>query len=133
MPLNPLSSKDKREYRQALRQAQITGDVSEFVRIADRNAEKANSIPLFIKRAESKIEEKDKLDSEHITYEENERRKKGLEYWLPVEKREEKEFDLVNKKIKSKKADWLGTWLERFTIKGTWDLSRERNEKDDWL
>ena len=101
MPLNPLSSKDKREYRQALRQAQITGDVSEFVRIADRNAEKANSIPLFIKRAESK--------------------------------REEKEFDLVNKKIKSKKADWLGTWLERFTIKGTWDLSRERNEKDDWL
>ena len=50
-----------------------------------------------------------------------------------AEKKEQLEFDLVVKKTKEKKGDWLGTWLHKFTEKGTWDLSRFRNEKDDWL
>lgn len=47
--------------------------------------------------------------------------------------KEQLEFDLVVKKTKEKKGDWLGKWLEKFTEKGTWDLARFRNEKDDWL
>lgn len=49
------------------------------------------------------------------------------------EQKEEKELALVKEKTKAKDADWLGKWIEKFTERGTWDLSRFRNEKDDWL
>lgn len=51
----------------------------------------------------------------------------------PAVEREEREYRLIEKKIKEKKADWLGTWLSKFSEKGTWDLTRYRNKKDDWL
>jgi hypothetical protein len=47
--------------------------------------------------------------------------------------KEKKEFDLVKEKTRAKEGDWLGKWLEKFTEKGTWDLARFRNEKNDWL
>lgn len=49
------------------------------------------------------------------------------------EKKEQKEFEIVSKKIKEKDLNWLDRWVGKFTEKGTWDLARFRNEKYDWL
>ena len=49
------------------------------------------------------------------------------------EAKEEKEFQVVSKKVKEKDAGWLDKWVGKFKEKGTWDLARFRNEKDDWL
>lgn len=49
------------------------------------------------------------------------------------EDREQKEFEIVSQKIKEKELGWLDKWVGKFTEKGTWDLARFRNEKDDWL
>lgn len=52
---------------------------------------------------------------------------------MAKELKELKEHRLVKEKIKEKKADWLGVWLKKFSEKGTWDLARYRDEKNDWL
>lgn len=48
-------------------------------------------------------------------------------------KSEQREFDLVSKKVKEKKGDWLGGWLRKFSEKGDFWLGREKSKKDDWL
>lgn len=47
-------------------------------------------------------------------------------------KREEKEFQKVEKAIEEKKADWLGKWLQKFSVEGEFWL-REKKGKDNWL
>lgn len=49
------------------------------------------------------------------------------------EKKELKEFELISKKTKEKDTNWLDKWIQKFSEKGTWDLARFRNEKNDWL
>jgi len=48
------------------------------------------------------------------------------------EKSEEKEYRKVAKAVKEKKADWLGRWLQKFSVEGTFWL-KEKKEKNNWL
>lgn len=48
-------------------------------------------------------------------------------YW----DREEKEYQKVQKAIKEKKGDWLGKWLEKFSIEGDfWSKEKKGKIKD---
>jgi hypothetical protein len=47
--------------------------------------------------------------------------------------KEFKEFFIVSDKGEKKEKKWIEKWLQLFAEKGTWDLSKYRNEKDDWL
>lgn len=49
-----------------------------------------------------------------------------------IEKREKKEYLLAQKKIRERDFDWLGRWLQKFSVEGAFFL-RERREKNNWL
>lgn len=52
-----------------------------------------------------------------------------------IEADDELEIIKIKEKIKEKDADWLGRWLQRFSIEGDfWGKEkREKNKKENWL
>ncbi len=52
-----------------------------------------------------------------------------------MEDKTELEIKKIKEKIKEKDADWLGRWLQKFSIEGDfWSKEkRERFKKKDWL
>lgn len=49
--------------------------------------------------------------------------------------REEREYQKVQKAIREKKGDWLGKWLEKFSVEGDfWSKKKKGKTKNsDWL
>lgn len=72
------------------------------------------------------------VDVEEIKVWEKEREKEKL---IGIHEREEAEYRKVEKKIKEKDADWLGKWLQKFSVEGDFFLKekREKIKKDDFL
>jgi len=48
-------------------------------------------------------------------------------------RQEEREFRKVREAVKEKKGDWLGKWLQKFSIEGDFWLREKRAGKKDWL
>lgn len=46
-------------------------------------------------------------------------------------RKEEELFERVQKAVKEKDKDWLGKFLQKFSIEG--DFWGKENKKDDWL
>lgn len=49
--------------------------------------------------------------------------------------KEEKEYQKVMRAVKEKKGDWLGKWLEKFSVEGDfWNKEKKSKiKKDDYL
>ena len=48
-------------------------------------------------------------------------------------KREQKEFEKVEKMVAEKQKEGLENWLIKFAEKGDWFLKDYKSKKDDWL
>ncbi len=93
-----------KRYDKALREAQRTGNVSGFVRVAEEENLKRYKDP-FVRETARRL------------------------------RTDELEVRKIEEKTKEKDADWLGRWLQKFSIEGDFWLKekRERFKKKDWL
>lgn len=60
------------------------------------------------------------------------REMKKAKAWEGISDREEKEYRKVAKAIKEKKGDWLGRWLEKFSVEGDfWNKEKKGKIKNN--
>jgi len=60
-------------------------------------------------------------------------RKEDLSFQRRLSKDKKQEL-LIGRAVKRKKADWLGSWLEKFSVEGDFWRKRTRaDRKDEWL